>query len=779
MSPNWLAHESLDLPESFTAGIGGHPQVALALARRGFQTLEAAQAFLDPRRYEPASPFALPDMHRAVERLLVAIEAKEAVCVWGDFDVDGQTSTTLLVSALRALGARVTFHIPVREMESHGVNLPVLEQVIREGARLVLTCDTGVTAHEAAGYARTQGVELIVTDHHDLPPALPEALAVVNPKRLPPGHPLGTLPGVGVAYQLAAGLLEATGSPGREEAYLDLVALGIVADLALLAGDTRYLLQRGLPALRTTDRPGLQALFEFAELNPAGLTEEHIGFGIGPRLNALGRLADANLAVEFLTTQDRSRARVIAMQLEGLNAQRQLLTEQVFQAALAQLEREPELLEQAALVLSHPAWPAGVIGIVASRLVERFQRPTVLISAPPDEIARGSARSVPGCDISAAIAAQKDLLLNFGGHPMAAGLAIPVERIPEFRWALSKTVKRLLSEAQVEAGLYIDGDMPLADLSLDLVADLERLAPFGPGNPPLTLVARRMRLQSHSVIGRHAEHRQLTLADDHENLFRAIWWGGGVWPLPEWAESGIFDLAYTARTSNFRGLPDVQIEWLDARPTEGQAIEVKAALPIEIQDYRHEAPPLPVLQRLLAAGEVQVWAEGEARQQLAQVGISARDRLALQPGMALAIWTIPAGWAELQAALLAVAPQTIFLFAVEPGMDDIGNFLKRLAGLAKFALKANQGKIRLTALAAEAAQTESAVRAGLAWLQSRGHIAILSQIGEEWIIGTGQGQEQPDAAEWLIQVKETLAETAAFRTYYRRVDAHGLASLTT
>jgi single-stranded-DNA-specific exonuclease len=270
----------------------------------------------------------------------------------------------------------------------------------------------------------------------------------------------------------------------------------------------------------------------------------------------------------------------------------------------------------------------------------------------------------------------------------------------------------------------------------------------------------------------------MTLADDQENLFRAIWWGSGVWPLPEWMESGIFALAYTARPSNYRGQPDVQIEWLDAQPAEGQVIEVGTRPAIKVQDYRHEAHPLPVLQRLLAEVETQVWAEGEARQKLAQAGITASDRTALQPALALVIWTIPPGWAELQAGLAAVSPQTVYLFAVEPESDDLENFLKRLAGMVKYALKANQGHLQLTALAAATAQTEGTVRVGLAWLQNRGYIAILSQSGEEWLLGKGQGQEQPDAEQRLTQVKEALAETTAFRLYYRRADAAGLASLT-
>ncbi|HZD57245.1 MAG TPA: DHH family phosphoesterase, partial [Anaerolineales bacterium] len=401
----WVEPEDVEVPEALQEAVGGQPLVARVLARRGFSAPAEAEAFLNPDCYEPASPNELPGMEAAVERLRRAIRQGEAICVWGDFDVDGQTSTTTLVSTLGDLGAEVSFHIPVRASESHGVNLPELEKIIRGGAQVVLTCDTGIAAHQAAAYAKNEGVDFLISDHHDPPESLPEALAIINPKLLPSGpdgksHPLVTLPGVGVAYKLAEALYAEAGRREEVEKHLDLAALGIVADIAVQTGDTRYLLQRGLRALRATQRAGVKAMMELAEVNPANLTEEHIGYALGPRLNALGRLSDANLAVEFLTTQDTGRARLLATQLEGLNAQRQLLTSQVFQAAQSQIERDPGLLDYAALVLAHPHWPAGVIGIVASQLVEHYDKPVVLISAPPGETARGSARSVEGCNIT-------------------------------------------------------------------------------------------------------------------------------------------------------------------------------------------------------------------------------------------------------------------------------------------------------------------------------------------------------------------------------------------
>jgi single-stranded-DNA-specific exonuclease len=607
-------------------------------------------------------------------------------------------------------------------------------------------------------YARQQGVDLVITDHHDLPPILPAATAVVNPKRLPAGHPLSTLPGVGVAYKLAEAL-----QPDAS-AHLDLVALGIVADVAVQTGDARYLLQRGLANLRQTERLGLQTLLQLAQINPAWLNEEHIGFELAPRLNALGRLGDANLAVEFLTTDDVPRARVLATTLEGLNAERKRLTDQIFQGALAQIERDPSLLEHAALVLAHPAWPAGVIGIVASRLAERFNRPVVLLAAPPGQLARGSARSVEGCNISAAIAAQSPLLASFGGHPMAAGLAIDPERILEFRRKLSRSVAAELGAIRAEPALAIDGYLPLADLSLDLVADLERLAPFGPGNPRLVLVSPNHALLSHTTIGRHAEHRSLTVDDAAGGSQQVLWWQGAGWPLPE----GRFDLAYSARTSTWRGQRNVQVEWVDARPVPGEPVVVQPARPA-IVDHRRAPQPTTLLEQLRGQPGMQVWCEGEARRRL-----GGQDRCELAPANTLVIWTIPPGRAELQAALDRVKPKEVVLFADDPGMDQFDAFLQRLAGLAKHALRTENGLVSVPRLAAATAQRATVVRLGLRWLVSRGHMCIRTEEGDAVWLAAGDGTSGPDLLAVTTQLRDLLAETAAFRRYFAQADAEVL-----
>jgi single-stranded-DNA-specific exonuclease len=815
----WIEPQDIGVSQELQTAIGGHPLVSKTLVRRGFTAVEAARAFLDPDCYRPAPPTDLPNMSEAADRLEKAIRREETICVWGDFDVDGQTATTLLVSTLRDLavrqgspqavrqgspqavrqgspqavrqgspqavrqsspqGAAVRYHIPVRRTESHGLNLPVLKQLIAEGVHLVLTCDTGVTDHEAIAYAQARGVDVVITDHHDLPSTLPEAYAIVNPKMLPDMHPLRELPGVGCAYKVAEELYSRAGRPEAATQYLDLVALGIVADVAVQTGDTRYLLQRGLEALRHTERLGLRVMMEVAELDPAWLSEEHIGFVLGPRLNALGRLADANVAVELLTTDSLDRARILATELEGLNAQRKLLCDQVFQAAQAQIERDPSLLEHSALVLSHPSWPAGVIGIVAGRLAERYHRPTILIATPPGDLGRGSARSIEGCNITAAIAAvrlsahdeaQREILVNFGGHPMAAGLTIDPERIPEFRRFLSRTVSEMLPIGEgLRPSLQIDGYLSLADLSLDLVEDLERLAPFGPGNPPLTLVSQGLSLKSDSKVGRTGEHLQLIVEDEQGAAQRVIWWQGAGWPLPQ----GRFDLAYTLRASNYRGQRDVQVEWVDARPIDEPRPEgFPQALPvsIEIVDHRREANPRKVLERLRAQEDAQVWGEAEARAEVA-----GRDRYELSPSKVLAIWTTPPGPAELRTALEKVAPTTVYLFGIDPGLDHLETFLKRLAGLTRYALSSNQGRSSVSTLAAATAQREATVRQGIAWLAARGHLVVLSEDGDKIQVAEGNHVVDPKGLQKPFRsLKALLEETEAYRAHFARADKESL-----
>ena len=741
-----------------------HPLVGQVLIQRGMTDAASARAFLDPDSYSPSPAEALPGLSTAADRVAQSIRAGDSICVWGDFDVDGQTSTTVLVQTLQALGADVTWHIPVRAQESHGVNIENLARVIAQGAKLVVTCDTGISAHEAVEYAKSRGVEMVITDHHDLPPTLPQAFAVVNPKLLPENHPLATLAGVGVAFKLAEQLITKSSEKAETSnsflitpnSLLDLVALGLVADLAILRGDARYLVQRGLHALHNTQRLGLKTMMELAELSPAHLNEEHIGFMLGPRLNALGRLGDANPSVELLTTSDPVRARVLATQLEGLNAQRKLLCDQVYRAAEAQLRDNPELLAQPVIVLANPHWPGGVVGIVASRIVERYGKPAILLTAPPDEPVRGSARSIEGLNITAAIAAQKEILLGFGGHPMAAGLSLEAERLSEFRHKLSKTVEKMLGESQLEeAALEIDGWLSLEEANLDLAEQLESLAPFGPGNEKLTLASHNLTVKSSAKLGKNKEHLKLTVEDENGAAQQVLWWDGGSEELPE----GKFDLAYTLRASDWRGVRQAQLELVDFRVLESEKIEVKSKK-IKVVDCRKDERG----KNLLSSFDFpyQLWAEG-----IEKKNVGGLDRNELKPAETLVVWTIPPSPDELKAALETVKPEKIILFAIDPGADDLKSFLERLAGLVKFVLNKKGGQTSLAELAAATAQKIAAVRLGLEWLSKRGQVTVVNN-GDKLILTAGSVSDEQATETVASHLSSILRETAAYREHFQK-----------
>ncbi len=746
---------------------GLHPLVAGKLSRYGITTPEAARAFLDPQAYIPTPPAAMPGISSVADRLEMAIRKHESVCVWGDFDADGQTSTTILFQTLQDLSADVIFHIPVRASEGHGVNIQHLQEILSLGVKLFLTCDTGISAHAAVEYAWAHGVEILITDHHDLPESLPTAAAIANPKFLPEGHPLSTLSGSGVAYKLAEELYARFGRLAESIRHLDLAAIGLVADLARLSGDARYLVQSGLAALRKTQRLGLQIMMEMAELNPANLTEEHIGFVLGPRLNALGRLGDANPAVDLLTTTDVVRARVLATQLEGLNAQRQLLCSQVTRAAEAQLRANPALLAQPVLVLGHPAWPGGVVGIVASRLVERYQKPTILFSTPAGQAAHGSARSIEGLNITAAIAAQKDLLLNFGGHPMAAGLSLEPEKLPEFSRRLAKTVTEMMVGVEKEHDLEIDAWLNLTEISPDLARTLESLAPYGPGNQKLTLASHGLKLQSAATIGRNQEHLKLRVADESGNSQTVLWWNGAEEQdtLPE----GRFDLAYSLRASDWRGSPQVQMEFVDFHSLEVQSIEEERRQ-LEVIDFRNIQNPSQMLAGLDGEPSCMVWAEGQEKKE-----ISGRGRHELESADTLVIWTTPPSPDEMRLALEKVQPRRVYLFSVTEPVQTPEEFINQLAGVLKYAINHRSGKVSWSDLETATAQRAITVRKGMQWLVSRGKIMADMENEDDLLVSRGDSRMDPaSAARLWADIQSLLAETGAYRSHFKGSDKDAL-----
>ena len=757
IAPRWKEPAPVDVPAALRDAVGGPPVLAETLVRRGYDTPERARAFLDPRHYRPAPPADLPDMACAADRIERALRDGERIGVWGDFDVDGQTSTTLLVETLRRLGADPVFHIPVRATESHGVGVEELRGFLDKGVTLMLTCDTGVDATESVEYAAGRGVDVIITDHHDLPEELPPALAVINPKRIEGPHPLRALPGVGVAFQVARELFGRAGRIEETRDLLDLVALGVVADLAEQVDDTRFWLQVGLLVLRRTERIGLQVMMELAELNRETLSEEQISFVLGPRLNAIGRLGDANPIVELMTTDSHEAARRQVLQLERMNARRRLLTDQVFDAACDQIEADPGILDNPGLVLYHPDWPPGVIGIVASRLVERFHRPTLLLASPPDGPVRGSARSIAGCNVTAAIAACAELLDGFGGHPMAAGVSLQPERLEPFRRELQRALREQIGDGAPAPRLLIDGVLDLGQTDLGLVDALAGLGPFGPGNRALTFASHGVTIKGVTGVGQGDAHRKVLVADRTGATRSVMWWQSGGDPPPE----GRFDLAYRISARDYRGNRSLQVEWRDARPAAAPTVIASGTEPPAVVDHRAGEDAAGGLTKLMdgLAERPVIWGEDGAAEPA-----SGRDRI--EPAQTLVVWTTPPGRDELQQVLRRAQPRTLHLFAVDPETAPADRFLHCLAGMCKHAMRHHEGRVAFGRLAAASAHREATVRAGLAWLAGRGDLTVVRQDGEAVTLADG-GQADPEAAARAeADVREMLTETAAYRRFY-------------
>lgn len=756
----WLDPQPVEIPASFSetlrlrSGQALLPLIQQTLLRRGISSPEEVEAFLYPEKKTSAQ---FPNIESAVELIRHHIQQKNLICVWGDFDVDGQTSTALLVQTLQALNANVIYYVPIRGKENHGVHIESLTRIIDNGAKLILTCDTGITAHEAIDFANAHGVDVIITDHHDLGETLPNAKAIINPKMLSENHPLKTLAGVGVAYKLAEALitnyqLHFTQSPISSLDLLDLVALGLIADVALLKDETRALAKKGIEQLQKTTRIGLRTIAELSNTNLETANEETIGFTFAPRLNALGRLGDANPAVELLTTNNQARARVLAAQIEGLNAQRRLLTSQVYQSAEAQLKENPKLLDEPAIVLSHPNWAGGVVGIVANKLVERYRKPAILLNESEDGILRGSARSIEGLHITDAIATQKNILLGFGGHPMAAGLSLKKDNLIQFRKGLGKALEKQLGDiVYEEPTLQIDFWLALSDLNIDLADALELLAPYGAGNPELTLATRNVILKSKTEIGKTKEHLRINIEDEHGNTQSILYWGGAGADLPE--NGSKIDIAYSLRASSYRGQRQVNLQFQDFRIVEEAVIESREPR-LEIKDFRLKAFDLQP--------STLTWAEGADKPK-------GKSRFELTPADEFAIYTVPPSPAELRKALDIVKPKTIYVFGVLPSEEKPNEFLNRLAGLCKFALNKKAGKTSIQELASAMASREIAIELGLEWLRANGGLTVHMDEGQVTLLNE-KGEKNPYLqAELFIALRGVLSETSAYRKYFVNV----------
>lgn len=553
------------------------PLVAQILVARGHTSADAAARFLSKKLTDLHDPESLPGVSMAADAIVAAMKEGRRITIYGDYDVDGVTATSLLWHALQLAGATVDYYIPSRLEEGYGLNQAALEQLHADDPRrLIVTVDCGITSVSEARRSRELGLDLIVTDHHHFEGELPDVMAVVHP-RLNSDYPFGELCGAGVAFKLAWAICARLGdgkraSPRMREYLLSaigLAAIGTVADVVPLIDENRVMVHFGLGSLVGRANPGLQALFQRTGLHEReSLTAEDVGFSIAPRINAAGRLGQARLAVELLTTADAERAQALATYLEELNRNRQTVERRILKQAKELVAENPAWEQHRALVLAHPEWHPGVIGIVASRVAEQFQRPAILLSlAGPNGFAQGSGRSFAGCDLHAALTACGEHLETFGGHKAAAGLKIRPEAIDEFRESFAAWVSVNHEILPGEAKFEVDTEVRFADLTRNAVLEIDQLGPFGSHNRRPVLAASGVTLVGQPRrMGEGERHLSLMLRQQSTSL-RAIAFGRGEWADELAALDGPFDVCFQPSINRFRGQESVQLQLMDFRPS--------------------------------------------------------------------------------------------------------------------------------------------------------------------------------------------------------------------
>ena len=535
--------------------------IARLLVLRGVTDPESAHRFLNPALTQLHDPFLMADMKPAVARLRRALKQGEKILIYGDYDVDGTMAVVVLLSALRGLGGQVEAFIPHRMTDGYGMRVPVIEEAAAKGFRVVISVDTGIREHKVLARARELGLDCIVTDHHLPDVHLPPACAILNPRRPDCGYPEKSLAGVGVAFKLVQALLGERLTERALQSYLKVVAIGTIADVVPLLGENRVIARFGLDGFRQPSQAGLQALLEVAGLGGREISAGDVGFRLAPRLNAAGRMEHAQDVIDLLTSSDLLKTREIAGRLDKLNHERQRVEDEILREIVEIMERHPEKRERYSLVLAGEGWHRGVIGIVAQRVVERYHRPTLVISVE-NGLGVGSGRSIRALHLLDALTAVQDLFERFGGHSMAAGFALPAARIAELETRFEQYARSVLKPQDLEQVLRVDAEVSGADVDWNLLEALETLAPFGCGNPTPVLAARDFRLMLGPRILQE-KHLKLKVVCGPKSV-DAIGWG--------MAERGAalapgqsLDMAFSLDRNVFQDTPTLQLVVKDVR----------------------------------------------------------------------------------------------------------------------------------------------------------------------------------------------------------------------
>jgi single-stranded-DNA-specific exonuclease len=574
LSKRWeIAPQDPRVEEKLAAALQIRSLAARLLVNRGITSIEAAREFLAPSLQRLYDPFLMRGMAEAVDRLVRGLRSQEPIVIYGDYDVDGITATAVLSWFFRDIGVPVPYYLPHRMREGYGLNAEAVRKLADQGTRVLITVDCGITGHDEVQLARRLGMDVIVTDHHQVPPTLPDAVAVLNPHQSECGYPAKELSGVGVAFKLVMALRGRlrqeprwAGKTPNLRRHLDLVALGTIADIAPLQGENRILVKHGLQELTRSQKLGVQTLKRVARIAEQDIGPRQVGFTLAPRLNAAGRLAAAKAGVELLLSEDAVQAEKLALYLDSVNRERQAVQTQIYAEAKAAIEADGGIDNRWAIVLASDRWHPGVVGIVASKLVEEYGRPTVLIGLE-GETGKGSGRSIAAFHLYNALVACQEFLAGFGGHEHAAGIRIHREQVPLFEEALNRVARERLTDADRIPLLPIDAEVQLQEIDDTLLEFIARLEPFGEGNPPPVLQARGVEVVGvPTLIGRERQHLRLSLRQGNTILPGIGFAMGGR--LTQ-AKTGVLDIVFSPQRHVWNGREEHQLVLRDLAPHAG------------------------------------------------------------------------------------------------------------------------------------------------------------------------------------------------------------------
>jgi len=741
--------EEIKVSEKILIAVGGSEILAKILVKRGIAE-EEVPLFLNPDLYTPVAPEEFPGMEDAVKILQRAIEHGKKICIYGDYDVDGVTATALLFKVLKKVGAEVIYKVPDRFKEGYGMKEEVISQLHEEGVELILTCDCGISNVKEIELAKGLGMEVVVTDHHALPPVLPKADVIVNPQFLAPDHPARWLPGVGVAYFLAKALLKCYGRQDEAEEFLDLVTLGIISDVMVLRGENRYIAQKGIPLIKEGRNLGIKALLKVSGIEPKDITEEDIGFQISPRINAAGRMQHAGIVVELFLSEDSQRAEELAKKLDELNEERRRVGDAMLEEAEALLKER----EWGPILLFRPHWHQGIIGITAGRLCEKYKVPAIMMTLKEDgETVVGSARSIEGVNIFEVLQECHDYLVGFGGHAGAAGISLKLDDLDAFVDACSKAIEKRMAEIESIPESF-DLEYPIEDVDGTLYYKLRKLAPFGEGWPePVFYCPNVEVITARPTTGQ--QHYRLVVGRGDKTLSALWWWAENV------PEKGTVDLLYSIGINRWDGKEEVQLIVKGVLKAEEKEEawkeEKKEPRWIDYRSWRELGKPAPIYEDAL------YFYEGPPLKDFPGKTV---DRYKISAARCLVLLSCPPDPRVLEEIVALSKAEEVVLAFSPSEIADIKKVLGWMMKYIKFVVNKQKGHTSIQDLAAIIGQTELVVMEMIRFLEENSLLEV--KMGEYGRMQLKINAQRVSNAKPPAPLMELFEETKAYRRYMNK-----------